>query len=174
MNKKFVIINVFVIFALGFLIHGIYGWIPSIMTSIFPVNESLYEHIKLIFYSPLIGSTILYFIFKHQGNNINNFLPGLVISTFFNIVIFYLTFLPIYYKNGENLLVTLIIYFITICLSQYLNYIIINQKQYKKGNIVCIIIIIITMIILTYFTYNPLKADFFKDPKEHYYGIKKK
>ena len=167
-------ISVFVIFIFGFIVHGIYEWFPSIFASIFPVNESLYEHIKLIFYSPLIGSSILYYIFKHNGIRINNYLPGLVISTFFNILLFYAIYLPVYYKIGENLLVTLIIYFISICLSQYLNYLIINGKELKKGNTISIITIILTIITLTYFTYNPPKTDFFQDPKEHYYGIKKK
>lgn len=174
MNKKYAIINVFLTFIMGFVVHGLYQWFPSIVTSIFPVNESLYEHIKLIFYSPVIASTILYFIFKYKGKKINNFLFGLFTSTIFNIFIFYLVYLPIYKMMGANLLVTLIIYFITIGISQYLNYLIINTKvNYKALNLVSLILLFISVVVLTYFTYNPMKNDFFKDPENNSYGIKK-
>ena len=173
-NKKFIIINIFLTFAIGFLIHGIYSWIPSTITSIFPVNESLYEHIKLIFYSPLISSTILYFIFKLKKIPINNLVYGLLISTLFNIFIFYLIFIPVYKEIGENLTVTLIIYFITICLSQYLNYLIISKDNHKLLNVISGIILLISTIPLIYFTYHPKENEFFRDPKTNTYGINNK
>ena len=174
MNKKFIIINIFLTFIFGFLVHGIYSWIPSPITSIFPVNESLFEHVKLIFYSPIFSSTILYFIFKHKGKIINNFLFGLMVSIIFNEFIFYLIYLPIYYEVGANLVVTLIIYFITICLSGYMYYLIINGSfDSKRLNLFSSIILILVMIVLTYFTYHPLKIDFFRDPEGNFYGIKK-
>lgn len=174
MNKRFVILNTILTFLMGFIIHGLYGWFPSVVTSIFPVNESLYEHVKLIFYSPLISGTILYFLFKHKHIIINNFLFALFISTIFNIFLFYLAYLPIYYSIGSNLFVTLVVYFITICISNYLNYLIINTKGNKKClNFISFIFIFIIMILLTYFTYYPMKTDFFRDPEGNYYGIKK-
>lgn len=173
LNKKFVIINVFLTFAIGFLVHGIYSWFPNIITSIFPVNESLYEHMKLIYYSPIISSTILYFIFKHKGYKINNFAFGLLVSTIFNIILFYLAYLPVYYNLGQNLLSTLIIYFITIVISQYLYYLIIEMDNNRKLNIVSIISLLIMVIPLTYLTWDTPKADFFRDPENNTYGIKK-
>ena len=174
MNKKFIIWHIFLTFAFGFLIHGIYSWIPSPITSIFPVNESLFEHVKLIFYSPIFSSIILYFIFKRKGYIINNFLFGLMVSIVFNIFIFYLIFLPIYYEIGENLTITLIIYFISICLSGYMYYLIINGSfDSRKLNVISCIILLLIAIVLTYFTYNPLKIDFFRDPKNNSYGLKK-
>ena len=86
MNKKFVIINSLLTFVIGFLVHNVYMWLPNIVTTIFPVNESLFEHMKLIYLSPIISSTILYFIFKRKGYIINNLLFGLIISTIFNYI----------------------------------------------------------------------------------------
>ena len=173
LNKKFIIINIFLTFAISFLVHAIYGLIPIKLLTIFPVNESLYEHMKLIYLSPIIASTILYFIFKYKGYCIHNFLFGLIVSTVFNILLFYLAFLPIYYEIGENLIITLIIYFITIILSQYLYYLIIEMNNNRKLNIISFISLIVFLGILTYFTYHPLKIDFFRDPKTNIYGIKK-
>ena len=173
MNKKFVIINTILTFAIGFLVHNIYKWIPSVITTIFPVNESLFEHMKLIFISPIISSLILYFYFKKKKQTINNYIFGLIVSTLFNIIIFYLIYLPLYYQVGESMIMTLSIYFLTIVMSNYLYYLIIEMKNNRKLNIISFITIIIVGFILTYFTYNPIKIDFFRDPKTNIYGIKK-
>ena len=173
LNKRFVIINTLLTFAIGFLVHNIYSWIPNFVTTIFPVNESLFEHMKLIFLSPIISSTILYFIFKKKGYLINNYLFGLIISTVFNIIIFYLVYLPLYYMNGENMVMTLIVYFITIILSNYLYYLIIEIPNSTRLNRISFVMLIIIGGILTYFTYHPIKIDFFRDPKTNTYGIPK-
>ena len=171
LNKKFVIINIVLTFAMGFLVHNIYNWLPNVVTSIFPVNESLFEHLKLIFISPIISSTILYFYYKKMDYHINNYLFGLIVSTIFNIIIFYLIYLPLYYSVGQSMLMTLSIYFITICLSNYLYYFIIQMNNNQKLNRISLLMIFIIWAILTYFTYHPLKIDFFRDPKTNTYGI---
>ena len=158
---------------MGFLVHNLYSWIPNIITSIFPVNESLFEHIKLIYLSPIISSIILYFYFrKFKDFKINNLLFGLIISTMFNIIIFYLVYLPLYYTYGSIMWMTLTIYFLTIILSQYLYYLIIELPNNHKLNIISSIMLIIILFILTYFTYHPLKIDFFRDPTNNSYGIR--
>ena len=173
MNKRFVIYNIILTFIMGFLVHNLYSWIPNIITSIFPVNESLFEHIKLIYLSPIISSIILYFYFrKFKDFKINNLLFGLIISTMFNIIIFYLVYLPLYYTYGSIMWMTLTIYFLTIILSQYLYYLIIELPNNHKLNIISSIMLIIILFILTYFTYHPLKIDFFRDPTNNSYGIR--
>lgn len=170
LNKKFVIINAIVTFLLGFLVHGIYSWFPCFLTSIFPVNESLYEHVKLIYLSPIISTMIVGAFYKYK---INNIFYGMIVSTTFNIFLFYIIYLPIYYLLGNSLIVTLIIYFITIIASAYLNYLIIEKENNEKLNVLGIILSIVGIIFLTYFTYHPPKYDFFRDPENNTYGIKK-
>ena len=173
MNKKFVIYNTVLTFLLGFLVHNLYNWIPNPITSIFPVNESLYEHMKLIYLSPIISSIILYFYFKKfKDFKVNNLLFGLITSTIFNIIIFYLLYLPLYNMYGSIMWMTLVIYLISIVLSQYLYFLIIEMNNNTKLNIFSSIMLILIMIILTYFTYNPIKTDFFKDPTNNSYGIR--
>ena len=172
-NKRFVIINTILTFLIGFLVHHIYKWFPSTLTTIFPVNESLFEHMKLIFISPIISSFILFLYFKRNNYYIDNYLFGLIVSIIFNIIIFYLIYLPLYYSFGESMSMTLIIYFVTIILSNYLYYLIIEIDNNRKLNFISFIIILAIGSILTYFTYHPLRIDFFKDPKTNYYGIPK-
>ena len=173
MNKRFVIINTILTFLIGFLVHNIYSWIPNVITTVFPVNESLFEHMKLIYICPIISSTILYFIFKKKGYLVNNYLFGLIISTIFNIIIFYLIYLPLYYEVGESMIMTLTIYFITISLSNYLYYLIIEIPNSTKLNKISFFMLLVIGSILFYFTYNPIRIDFFRDPKTNVYGIPK-
>ena len=173
MNKRFVIINTILTFLIGFLVHNIYSWIPNVITTVFPVNESLFEHMKLIYICPIISSTILYFIFKKKGYLVNNYLFGLIISTIFNIIIFYLIYLPLYYEVGESMIMTLTIYFITISLSNYLYYLIIEIPNSTKLNKISFFMLLVIGSILVYFTYNPIRIDFFRDPKTNVYGIPK-
>ncbi len=172
MNKKFIIINIILTFLVGFLVHNMYSWIPSTITSIFPVNESLFEHMKLIYLSPVISSMILYIFFYRKGHKINNFFFGLIVSTIFNIIIFYLLYLPLYHTYGSIMVMALITYFITIILSQYLYYLIIEINNSDKLNVISLVMIVVIGAILLYFTYHPLKIEFFYDPIHHYYGIK--
>ena len=173
MNKRFVIVNAILTFLVGFLVHYLYQWLPNVITTIFPVNESLFEHMKLIYYSPIISSIILYFWFKRKNYIINNYLFGLIVSTIFNIIIFYLVYLPLYYEIGQSMLMTLSIYFITICLSNYLYYLIIEINNSKRLNRISLVMILVIGGILTYFTYHPIMIDFFRDPENNTYGIPK-
>lgn len=172
MLKK-VFIYSLIIFGFGFITHNLYTWFPSFITTIFPVNESLYEHAKMIFLTPIIIGIIYYFIVLKKDIKYNNYFMNLFISSLFNIIIFYILYLPLYYRFGEEMIITLIIYFISILLSQYLNfYLLKNTKDSKLLNIIGIILIFITNFILLYFTYNPIKTHFFFDTVNEIYGIK--
>ena len=171
-NKLFVILNVVGIVGLSFLFHNLFKWFPSYITSIFPVNESLYEHLKMIFVTDIIISLIIYAIFMAKGITIKNFYWALLITTVFNILIFYLPYLPIYYQFGEHMAITIGLYILSVIISQLINYIIISKKKMDNiYNTLSIFIIIIIFGILMYFTYNPLRNDFFKDPLTKEYGF---
>lgn len=43
----------------GCVLHFLYGWLPNAVTSLFsPVNESLWEHVKLVFW-PFLGAALV-------------------------------------------------------------------------------------------------------------------
>ena len=169
-TKKFVIINTIVTFLLGFIVHGMYTWFPSFITSIFPVNESLYEHVKLVYLSPILSVLIVGFFYHYK---INNIFYGMLISIIFNILFFYMLYLPIYYLLGNSMIMTLIVYFISIVASNYIYYLIIEKRYLRNYNLISLIISILGIIFLTYFSYYPPRVDFFKDPINDTYGIKK-
>ena len=52
---KKIIINSSIIFAMCFIFHFAYQVLPNFITSIIsPVNESIYEHFKMLFMTTLI------------------------------------------------------------------------------------------------------------------------
>lgn len=172
-NKKVLFIETITIFLSMFLFHNIYNWFPNFLTaSFFPVNESLFEHLKLMFTTQIIISLIIYLILKLKKIKFSNYLLGLLISTIVTISLFFLIYLPIYNRFGENLFLTMSIYLISLIIGNIIFYLISKRKHEFLLNLISLVIISIIAVILIYFTFNPLKNDFFFDSIEEIYGIK--
>ena len=172
-NKKVLFIETITIFLSMFLFHNIYNWFPNFLTaSFFPVNESLFEHLKLMFTTQIIISLIIYLILKLKKIKFSNYLLGLLLSTIVTISLFFLIYLPIYNRFGENLFLTMSIYLITLIIGNIIFYLISKRKHESLLNLISLVIISIIAVILIYFTFNPLKNDFFFDSIEEIYGIK--
>ena len=171
--KKIKIISIFGIFVLNFISHFLYEWMPNTLFSIFfPVNESIFEHMKMISTSILIYSIIEYIILKKTKPNYNNYLFSIFISCIGNIIIFLIMYLPIYYKIGEKLILTIILLFISIVITEFISYkILCTKKNYTWLNIVSLLMIITLYIIFGYLTYNPIICPLFFDPLNEKYGI---
>lgn len=173
--KKIKIIMTFIIFILSFPIHFIYEKFPSFITSIlFPVNESIWEHMKIIYTAILISSVIEYLIYKIKKTNINNFIINIPITSILGIITYLIIYSIIDLFIPHNFIITLILLFITYALCEYISYkiitsnIIINQKQ--KG----ICLILLSYIIFTHLTYYPPRITLFIDPINKSYGIPQK
>lgn len=172
--KKLKVISFFIVFIISFLCHFMYEWIPNFVTSIFfPVNESIWEHMKILFGSILFSGVIQKIIVKVKHLNYKNVCISNVIASISSIPIFLIFYLPIYSLIGEKLLITIFLMLITIIISQLITISIINMKKDLKLEKASILFIIIIYLILAYLTYNPLKYELFKDPINNIYGIKK-
>ena len=162
------------IFLISFLAHFFYDFLPNTITSIlFPVNESIFEHMKIIFTSTLLYGIIDYILLKLNNIKFNNFIFQLFFTSFISIPIFLIIYLPIRFIIGEYLIITLIILFITYLISSIISYNILTSKSKPLLNIISIPLIILIYIIFTYFTYNPPKNFFFLDTLTNNYGISK-
>lgn len=170
--KKIKIISTIGIFLLCFLFHFIYTWFSSSITAIFfPVNESIWEHMKLLFSAVIFYGIIDYIILQKFKIKYNNFFTALFISAITIIPIYLTLFLPIYYKIGENMIITIGLMLLAIIISQVISYYILKSKKFEMFNIISLILIIISYIIFAYLTYNPIKSELFFDTKEEKYGI---
>lgn len=170
--KKVKLIAVIGIFLLGFLFHFVYDLIPSTFTAIFfPVNESIWEHMKLLFSMVIFYGIIDYIILQKFKIKHNNFLTSLFVSAITIIPIYLIMFLPIYYKMGQNMIITIGLMLVSVIISQIISYYILKAKDFDKLNIISIILIIISYIVFAYLTYNPIKNELFFDTQEEKYGL---
>ena len=170
--KKDKIIAVIGIFILAFIFHFIYEFIPCTLTAIFfPVNESIWEHQKLIFTSVVMYGIIDYIVFQKFKIKYNNFFTSLFISSVTIIPIFLIIYLPLYYKIGPKMPLNIIIMLISIIISQIISYYILKSKPCNKINILSLFLIIVSYIVFAYLTYNPIKNELFFDTKDEKYGI---
>lgn len=173
MNKKILkIIGVIIAFILCFPLHFLYDKFPCFLTSIFaPVNESIWEHMKLLFGSIIVSGIIQKLIIIYKKEKVNNICFSNFIGALLSIPIFLILFLPIYFIIGENFILTISIMLLTIILSEIISYKIMNQKDFNMENKTIIFVIIIYSI-FTLLTYFPLKNVLFIDPTNNTYGIR--
>lgn len=172
--RKIKIVGIFIIFGLSFISHFLYNWIPnSIFSLFFPVNESVWEHMKLIVTPVLIFSMFEYILYRRKNIYFNNFILSYSISIALGIVIYLAIYLPIDYIFGHSAVVAISLLFLTFVFVELASYYIMNYEKIKYSDIIGVSIIIILYIILGYLTYNPIEIDLFYDTQKKIYGIPK-
>lgn len=175
MNKKtknYQIFSILFTFILGTLLHFTYELSgENILVGTFSaINESVWEHLKLVFFPMLITTIIGYFyIGKIVPNLVYSKTLGIITSIIFIITFFY-TYTGIIGKS--ILFIDIASFFISIILGEYITYKSINNK-YKFNNIIAIITLIILSLCFIIFTYFAPKLGIFKDPLTGKYGIVK-
>lgn len=171
-TKKIKIISLIFIFAFCFLLHFLYEWLPNpLFSAISPVNESIWEHMKLIFSSYILFSGIEYYILKKKEIVFNNYLFQMFIVPIIGIIIYLIIYLPLYNIFGENMFISISLLFIIIILEEIISYYLLNYKGIKFGKVIGICGIIIIYITFIYLTYNPIRNYIFYDIKDNKYGI---
>lgn len=171
--KVLKLIGIIVAFLLCFPLHFLYDKIPCFLTSVIaPVNESIAEHMKILFGSVLVAGVVQKIIVKTKKLNINNVCISNFTAALLSIPILLVMYLPIYKAIGENFIVTIIIMFVTIVIVEIISYFIMKKEDLKLENMAIIFVITIYIIfgILTYF---PPQNELFLDPINLTYGIKK-
>lgn len=170
--KRLKVIDVFIIFALCFLTHFIYSWFPNTLFSIFfPVNESIWEHMKMLFSAIIIFSVVDFILLKVFEIEYRNFITSIFLSAVLSIIIFLAIYLPLYYFIGENMVLNLTVLFVSIVFSQAVSYFVLESKDYGLLNYVSLIGIIFSYIVFGILTYYPPTEDLFYDPMDEKFGI---
>ena len=170
---KFFYLSLPVLFILGALAHFAFDISNNYLVGLFfPVNESIYEHTKLSFVPLLIIYIYGYIKFKLDLKRwLNTFLISLVASSILIPSIYYL------YTSSlgfESVIVDILIFFISITLSQLLALHFYNKSTRLLDIKVIIIILITWFIVNAMLTLNPPKFPIFYDKTSNSYGISKK
>lgn len=170
--KKMIFVNTILTFLLCFLSHFIYTWFPNVVTSIFfPVNESIWEHMKMLYTTFLICGIVEYFIMKKFDIDNHNFLLTTFIKSIISIPIYLVMFLPLYNTFGENMFISISVMLITILIVNFIGYKLLQFDEFKYQKLIAVIFILIVYVIMGVLTYNPPKSDLFFDTEEEKYGI---
>lgn len=170
---KYEIFSMIFLFIFGTLLHftfEFFNHMPLVGT-FSAVNESTWEHLKLLFFPMLITTIIGYFYFhKEYPNYLWIKTKGILIGLAF-IIIFFYTYTGIIGTNFAILDIGS--FFIAGFLAHYYTYKNIIKKE--KGNTpISFIILAILLISFIVFTFIPPKIGLFKDPVTSTYGIPNK
>ena len=134
----------------GTLWHFIYEWSGKnkIAAAFFPVNESTWEHLKLLFFPALIYFIIEYFILKEKPENYISASAIGILSGLAAIITLFYTYSGIL---GFNLAAAdIAIFFISLAAALYVRNLIIRNKAFSS-RAVCIISVLIILILCLLF-----------------------
>ncbi len=157
---------------LGTLLHFAFEYSGgnTVLGAFTPVNESIWEHLKLILIPSIIVGFIEYFVFGKEY-------PGYFGAKGFATLLGMLFVLTGYYTYvgivGTNYFVADILLFIGgVALTSFLTYIFLTKFDLgERESIIGILIIAFLIIIFMYFTFNPPMLELFRDPLSEDFGI---
>lgn len=172
--KKLKIVNVVIFFALSFLWHFVYDLIPNFFTAIFfPVNESIWEHMKIIFGVIIFGSLISLILMQKFKIKYNNFYVEIIIKAILGVIFYLAIFIPLYNIFGENMFISITLMLITYIVMEFIGYkiLLLDELDIK---ILPIILIVLCYILFALLTFYPPHYSIFFDETKLIYGIPEK
>lgn len=162
------------IFLLSVVSHFVYDWMPNTVFSIlFPVNESIWEHMKLIATPVLLFSIGEYFIYRKKGIHYPNFLLSYSFAIFIGILSYLGVYMPIHYLFGHSLVVSILLLFLTFMEIEVISYSIMHVKKIRYGKILGLGLLFFIYILFGYLTYYPYENELFYDTVKKGYGLMK-
>lgn len=165
---KYILISSIIIYVLTFGAHFMFDIFQNdIIAVFFNTNESIFQHMKMIFTCFFIFYFIL-FIVRRKFDFENVFLTCLIASISC-IAFFLVIYLPVYFRFGESMIFTFILLFVSIVFGQFMSHSFLIKKDYKSIDILSIILISIIFIISGYLTYHPFENFLFWDPQHETY-----
>lgn len=171
--KKIKIINVVFLFLLSFLWHFVYDWFPNnIFALFFPVNESIWEHMKIIYFCLFMGSILEFVLCKKNNIKINNFYIEAMVKSILGVIFYLIIFIPFYLWLGESMFISISLMLITYIFMEYIGYKILTGEE-MNINILPVVIIALGCIMFVILTFYPLHNFLFFDEVKFGYGILK-
>ncbi|MGN0522496.1 MAG: DUF6512 family protein [Eubacterium sp.] len=169
---KFSIIGFIFVSVFGSLCHFIFEWSGYSKAIAFfcPVNESVWEHLKILFFPYLIWGIIEFILMKKPRGFIASKYIGAFLGMTVTVTFFY-TYTGIIGKSIE--LLNILSFFIGVFSAFAVDYILIKSSKLKPAfyDNIAIALFILTAVIFFCFTFVPPFIPLFKDPKSLNYGI---
>lgn len=174
--ERWIILGIPILSIIGCIMHFVYQWSGKLLIiGVFaPVNESVWEHLKMTFWPILIWWFVGYLIYNKKSNMpISKWSISCVISELACILViisFYYTYTGA--LGIESLVLDIFSLFLGIALAQVLAF---HIYKYAKPSCfslyISIVLLIFLIIIFTVFTFAPPHIPIFKDSLTQNYGI---
>lgn len=157
--NKFVLFGIIFTFILGTLLHFVYEWSGSnVIVGIFsPVNESVWEHLKLLYFPMSLWLLLGYS--KFGKNNCNYLLSAIIGFLCGAVSIPLLFYLYTFFTQKSILAVDIIIFIIGICISFLVMAFIYKNYAFRCRPVKLILIWELIFVLFVIFTIFP--PDFF-------------
>lgn len=158
--------------AVGSLCHFVFEWsgYNSAAGLFTPINESTWEHLKLLFFPYLIWTVVQYFLMKSEKGIFASKLIGALLGMLAIVMLFY-TYTGAMGKSIEFL--NILIFFIGVLTAFAADYILI--KSGRLSSLLCdnisIAVFAVISALFFIFTFAPPLVPLFKDPQNSSYGI---
>ena len=167
---KFHIFSIIFSIILGILLHFAFEWSGNnlFIATFSAVNESTWEHLKLVFFPMLITIIISYFYLSEDASKcLCTKTCGIISAMLFITVCFY-TYTGILGTNYSS--INSIIFILSVILAEYVTYKKMNSISTcnPKNSIIILLILLISFIL---FTYSTPKINYFKNPISNEYGL---
>lgn len=177
MNRRILIIEAItaiVAIGLGFLFHFTFEFLNSskVAAPFFPVNESVWEHLKLIFYPLILTALGEYFLLnKPYKSFIAVKTAGIWLAIIFTVFVYYIFYGIAGIK--ENMAVTLTIYILSFALEVYFvtKYLPRPVWAGKNRRNIAIFVLVMTALLFGIFTFAPPHIQLFFDPMHKTYSL---
>ncbi|MFW9865062.1 MAG: DUF6512 family protein [Candidatus Thorarchaeota archaeon] len=160
------------IIILGSLFHFVFEWTGywEPIGGFFPVNESVWEHLKLPYWPLVIFSLIEYRIVSDESKNFIMSKAAASILSITTIIVVFYSYTAL--LRIELLIVDILSFIFGVVLGQYVSYKILTAKKFDNWIIIFSWIIIIAFgTIFVLFTYFPPQIPIFQDPESGLYGM---
>ena len=160
------------ILVLGTLLHFAFEWSgfwnPSAVFC--PVNESVWEHLKMGFWPVILLAIIQFGQLRKAG-------PNFILAKTCSLYLIPLIILVLFYTYtgiiGYNILwADILTFVIATIIGQYVSYrILLSRRSSPFLNCLAVLAIIAAIYAFAFFTYHPAKIPLFKDSSTGKYGI---
>lgn len=162
--KRYTTIGIIFVLITGTLAHFLYDWTGKnhIVGLFTPINESVWEHMKLLFFPMLIYSLIIILKFHKKYSCITSALSFGILAGAFLIPLFYYAYTSILGKNVFILDIS--IFILSIVIAFWLSYkLTLSCRPEPYKFLLCTMMCILFVCFLV-FTYHPPDVTIFQDP----------
>lgn len=159
---------------IGTILHFTYKWSNQnvFIAAFSAINESIWEHLKLVFYPMLLFAIIEGFFIYSKSNN---YIEAKTIALFFSILFIIISFYTYTGVIGKSIFyIDILIFILSIILGEYICYkfFITTDKSTKTSKILSLLLIVVLLVCFIVFSYNTPKINIFKHPVAEIYRRK--